>query len=70
MGWAMQGIWENEVEWKKLLWDIRRRYSRFRVQKAKDFESKSNVRLVQNFKQKNDTQYFEIEKHHFGCSRK
>lgn len=35
-----------KMEWKKLLWDLRRRYNRFRIQKAKDFDPKNNMNLV------------------------
>ena len=44
---------------EKLLWDLRGRYNRHRVQRAKDFDPKNNVKLVQNFKQK-DTHCLEV----------
>lgn len=37
---------------EKLLWELRGRCNRHRVQRAKDFDPKNNVKLVQNFKQK------------------
>lgn len=55
---------------EKLLWYLRGRYSKYRVQRVKDFDFKSNVKLVYNFKEKNEMYYLEVQKRYFGCSKK
>lgn len=45
---------------EKLLWYLRGRYSKYRVQRAKDFDPKSNVKSVHNFKEKNEMHYLEV----------
>ena len=45
---------------KRLLWDLRGRYNRYKAQITKDFNPKSHVKLVQTFKQKNAMPWFEV----------